>query len=30
MTANLQKIEVEEQLLIAQHAQTILNNLENI
>jgi hypothetical protein len=30
MTANLQKIEAEEQLLIAQHAQTLLNNLENI
>jgi hypothetical protein len=30
MTANLQKIDVEEQRLIAQHAQTLLNNLENI
>jgi deoxyribodipyrimidine photolyase-related protein len=30
MTANLQKIEAEEQLLITQHAQTLLNNLENI
>jgi hypothetical protein len=30
MTANLQKIDAEEQLLISQHAQTLLNNLENI
>jgi deoxyribodipyrimidine photolyase-related protein len=30
MTANLQKIDAEEQLLIAQYAQTLLNNLENI
>ncbi|MEY4120312.1 MAG: hypothetical protein RLZZ472_702 [Pseudomonadota bacterium] len=30
MTANLQKIDAEEQLLITQHAQTLLNNLENI
>lgn len=30
MTANLQKIDDKEQLLISQHAQTILNNLENI
>jgi hypothetical protein len=30
MTANLQKIDEEEQLLITQHAQTLLNNLENI